>query len=240
MTPMDPGASRLNILFICSGNIMRSVISECLLRARSAELLEQSEALFSAESCGLEAQPDAPPHDDALEALAHLGVPACGTGASRADDEHLRRCDLAVTMTRQQEYVLASRFPEHKRKYFSLIELNGAIGTLLLWRETSLEGRDWVSEAGRLPTAELATGLTLAASALAAAPRELLFPLPGAELSIYELLTRFSPCFHQASGIHDPIGGAAEEKFKCASLIDTEVTRLLYGLLALACIELAD
>lgn len=234
---MDPGASKLNILFICSGNIMRSVISECLLRARSEELLGQSDDILFAESCGLEAQPDAPPHDDALEALAYLGVRSCDTGASRADDEHLRRCDLAVTMTRQQEYVLASRFPEHKRKYFSLIEINGAIGTLLLWRGTSLEARDWVEEASRMTASELGRGLVHAAQALSSSPRELLFPLPGTELSIYELLTRFSPCFHQVSGIHDPIGGAAEEKFKCASLIDTEVTHLLHGLFALACTE---
>jgi protein-tyrosine-phosphatase len=232
---MDSGTSKLNILFICSGNIMRSVISECLLRARSAELLGQSDGLLFAESCGLEAQPDAPPHDDALEALAFLGVQPCGTGAARADDEHLRRCDLAITMTRQQEYVLASRFPEHKQKYFSLVETNGAIGTLLLWRGTSLDARDWVEEAGRMTTSELGRGLVHAASALASAPRELLFPLAGAELSIYELLTRFSPCFHQVSGVHDPIGGAAEEKFKCARLIDSEVTQVLHGLLALAC-----
>lgn len=73
----------LNILFVCAGNIMRSVISECLLKARSEELLGESAVLLAAESCGLEAENDAAPHGDAIMALEYLGVPVLDTTADR-------------------------------------------------------------------------------------------------------------------------------------------------------------
>ncbi len=226
----------LNLLFICSGNIMRSVISECVLRARAGELLGGTAFLFNAESCGLEANPGAPPHEEALRALDYLGVPLCDTGASPTDDERLARCDLAVTMTRQQLYVLTSRFPEPSRKFFSLIELNGAIETLLEMRgqRQSLGERDWASLARDASAEELSEGLGRAAAEITGLQREFVRQLPGVQLNIFELLTRFSPCFHQTSGVHDPLGGPPEETLRCARLLNTEITNLLDGLLALA------
>lgn len=234
---MTEAPDTLNILFVCAGNIMRSVISECLLKARSEELLGESAVLLAAESCGLEAENDAAPHGDAMMALEYLGVPVLNTTASRADEEHMRRCDIAVTMTRQQSYILASRFPEQMRKYFSMMEINGAIETLLEWRGTSLEARDWVEAARSLPPEGLGRGLKLAAEALQNAMRELMRPLAGVPLNIVELLTLFSPCFHQVSAVHDPIGGGPEETYKCARILDEQVTLMLCGLLALAVIE---
>lgn len=214
---------------------MRSVISECVLRERARTFLGESSGVLTTESCGLEAQPDAPPHDDALLALEHLGVPVCDTGASRADEEHMGRCDLAIAMTRQQSYVLANRFPAHMNKYFSLIEINGAIETLLERREVTVESGDSIADARRMSPGELDRGLRLAAASLSSERREFMKPLAGVPLNIFELLTLFSTCFHQVSGIHDPIGGASAEKFKCADLLDGEVTLLLRGLLALTC-----
>lgn len=230
----------VNILFICAGNLMRSVISECLLFARAHDLLGPVEGLFTAESCGLEAVPDMPPHDDAVAALEHLGVPLVETGAVRADEDLLARCDLAVTMTRQQSYILASRFPADRRKYFSLMELNGAVETLLLMRSTGIDERDWTAEARRLEPGDLMGGLELAVAALHSSTRETMRPLAGVPLSIVELLTLFSPCFHQVSGVHDPIGGTREETFKCAAILDREVTLLLRGLIALAVTEVIN
>lgn len=227
-------AAPLNILFVCSGNLMRSVISESLLFARARELLGPADGLFTAESCGLEAVPDMPPHEDAVAALEHLGVPLVETVAVRADEERLSRCDLAITMTRQQSYVLASRFPSQRWKYFSIMEANGAIETLLLVRGTGMLERDWISEARRMDPAELRRGLDLALAAMHGAVREMMRPLAGVPLDIVELLTLFSPCFHQVSGVHDPIGGTREETLRCAEILDREVTMLLRGLVALA------
>ncbi len=227
----------IKILFICSGNIMRSVISECLFAARAGELLGRSDSIFSVGSCGLEAVTDMPPHSDALAALEYLGVPLIETAAARADEERLADCDLAVTMTRQQSYVLASRFPAERRKYFSMMEINGAIETLLEIRGTGLDERDWMAEARLLRPEELRRRLGLAVNVLHHSIRELMRPLAGVPLNIVELLTLFSPCFHQVSGVHDPIGGSREETHRCASILDREVTMLLRGLVALALSE---
>ncbi len=231
---MPDTGDNLNILFICAGNIMRSVISECLLLARASELLGPNACVITSESCGLEAEQDAPPHGDARMALEYLGVPMLDTAAARADEYHMRRCDLAVTMTRQQSYILANRFGEQMRKYFSMMEINGAIETLLELRGVSQGDRDWAAEARGLPREELARKLKGAAGALQSAERVLMRPLAGVPLNIVELLTLFSPCFHQVSGVHDPIGGTAEETYRCARLLDEQVTLLLNGLLALA------
>lgn len=228
----------LNVLFVCSGNIMRSVISEALLAVRSREFLGDAHGLLAAESCGLEADPDSPPHDDALRAMEHLGIPEPGTRSSRIYLEQIENSDLVVTMTRQQTYVLGSRFPERMGTYFSIIELNGSIETLLEWRRTDMDSRDWISAALSLEPADLGRGLELAALRLTEAFRPFLRPLPGVPLNIAELLMHFSPCFHQVSGVHDPIGGAPEETLRCADLLDAEVTRVVRGLLALACAEL--
>jgi protein-tyrosine-phosphatase len=226
----------MKILFVCSGNIMRSVISECVLRERARTLMGESSHILSIGSCGLEAQPDAPPHGDAVQALEHLGVPICDTGACPVDQEHLSGCDLAVTMTRQQSYVMANRFPADMKKYFSLIEINGAIETLLERRGERLYEGNWVEQAREMSPEDLDRRLRNASASLASQRREFLKPLAGVPLNIYELLTLFSPCFHQVSGIHDPIGGATEDKFNCARLLDREVTQLLQGLLAMAVI----
>jgi protein-tyrosine-phosphatase len=237
---MGETAAARNILFVCSGNIMRSVVSECVLRARTREILGETDGLMTAESCGLEAQPEMPPHEQARIALEYLGVSLCDTKASRADEDHMRRCDLAITMTRQQSYILASRFPDQIRKCFSLIELNGVIDTQLELRGTSLASRDWEGEARGLTAGELGRGLELAADILTIVPRELMRPIAGVNLYIAELLLLFSPCYHQVSGVHDPIGGSLEETQKCARLLDSEVTLLLRGLLALAICELSS
>lgn len=229
----------LSILFVCAGNIMRSVISECLLGTRATELLGDRGVLISAQSCGLEAEQDAAPHGDAVAALEYLGIPLVETTASRADGGHLRQCDIAITMTRQQSYILAGRFPDQMRKCFSMLEINGAIETLLEAAAASPpDDPGAVAAAAELPAEDLSRGLRLAALALQNAPRELMRPLPGVPLGIVELLTLFSPCFYQVSAVHDPIGGGIEETYRCARLLDEQVTLLARGLLVLAASEL--
>lgn len=213
---------------------MRSVIAESAFLARAGELLGDRASALEAESCGLEAVENSAPHPDCVQALELLGIPQCGSTASRLSEEIMDRCDLVLTMTRQQSYQMAHRFPEYKRRFFSLIEVNGAIETLLESRGIALEERDREEAAGGLSGVELCKALDGAVSALRETPRELLRPIPGVPLDVLELMMRFSPCFYQVSAIHDPIGGTVEETERCARQIDTEVTRFVRGMLLLA------
>lgn len=213
---------------------MRSVIAESVFLARAGELLGDRAPALEAESGGLAAIENSAPHPDCVQALELLGIPQCGSTASRLSEETMERSDLVVTMTRQQSYQMAHRFPEYTSRFFSLIEVNGAIETLLESCGIALGERDLEGVAGGLSEAELSEALDGAASALKGAPRELMRPLPGVLLDVRELMTLFTPCFYQVSAIHDPIGGTAEETEGCARQIDTEVTRFLHGMLALA------
>lgn len=223
----------MHLLFICAGNIMRSVIAECVVRARAGELLGVLAGTVTSESCGLKAEEDSPPHPEALRALENLGVPACDTNSVLIDRDHMERAALAMTMTRQQCYVLAGRFPEYGRKCFSLVEVNGAIEMLLEARGASVEGQDWASLA-RLDPRDLEAALDRAVESIRSIPREEVRQIPGVPMDVRELMTMFAPCFYQASGIHDPLGGTEEECDQCARLVDREVTLLVKGMLALA------
>jgi protein-tyrosine-phosphatase len=227
----------MRILFVCSGNIMRSVIAESVFLARAGEFLGDRARALEAESGGLHAVENSAPHPDCVQALELLEIPRCDSTASSISEEIIDRSDLVLTMTRQQSYQMAHRYPEYNGRLFSLIEVNGAIETLLESRGIALEEREWEEAADGLSDVELAEALDAAVSDLRETPRELLRPIPCVPMDVRELMTRFSPCFYQVSAIHDPIGGTAEETERCARLIDMEVTRLVRGMLLLALSE---
>lgn len=227
----------MRIMFVCAGNLLRSVISECIFTYRACELLGESSRLFEVESSGLEAEPGSAlfcPHPDSLAALDCIGLPGHEVRPSRTDEEHINRADLAIAMTRQQSYVLASRFPDSSRKCFSILEVNGALWTLLGCGRLPTGQSDLTSHSAGVPEPVLSAGLERAAALLTGTPRELFFPLEGVPLNVRELMTLFAPCFYQVSGVHDPMGGTREELERCARMLDREVTAFLQGLVALA------
>lgn len=224
----------MRILFVCAGNIVRSVIAECVLQARSADIMGGRREVFTCESGGLSAEAGSPPHPRTLGALDSIGVPALEITAAPVDERRMRRADLALTMTHQQCSMLANRFPEFRDECFSLIGVNGAIATILQDNGVRMCEHDAVVAARALPAAELERALDIAAATLRGSPRDQLRPLKGVPLDIRDLLTLFPTCYHQVSGIHDPLGGPQEEILSCARQIEREVTELFYGLLALA------
>jgi protein-tyrosine-phosphatase len=224
----------MRLLFICAGNLMRSVMAECVLRARADEWLGEMSYVMAAESCGLKAEEGSPPHPEALRSLEKLGIPAIDITSALADETLMERADLALTMTRQQCYVLAGTFPDHKDKCYSLVEANGAVEMLLEERGLVLAGGDYPNRAKSVEADELLMGLELAVQAIRGIPREQVRQIPGMTMDVRELMTHFAPCFYQASGIHDPLSGTVDDMDRCAELVDSEVTTLGLGLLALA------
>ncbi len=224
----------MRILFICTGNIVRSVIAECVLLARSVEVLGGTREVFTCESGGLSAEVGSPPHHQALQALDSIDVPALETTATPVNEGHMRRADLALTMTNQQCNILANRFPEFRDKCFLLIGANGAVETILGDSGVRMCEHDAAVAARALPASELERALDIAAATLRGSRRDQFRPLKGVPLDIRDLLTLFPTCYHQVSGIHDPLGGPQEEILSCARQIEREVTELFYGMLALA------
>lgn len=210
----------MKLHFVCTGNLLRSVLCERLAVEKSPVILGEAARELEVSSSGLEADPGHPAHPDCELALEKLGLACVIPAPARTTEEIVSGADLVTAMTRQQCYVLASRFPEHRRKLFSLVETNGAI-------ETLMDGRPSPGQA------ESSGALNRAARALRQARRETMRPLPGVPMDTRQLMTLFGPCFYQVSGIHDPMGGTRDEVERCARLLEREITKLLEGLLAL-------
>jgi len=208
----------LKLHFVCTGNLLRSVLCERIAVEKGPMLLGDAAEGLEVSSSGLEADPSHAAHADCEHSLEVLGLERVIESPTKTEEDIVANADLVIAMTRQQCYVLASRFPEHRRKVFSLVEANGAIETLM---------------DGRTGSGEDKGALDRAAGALRSARRELMHPLPGVPMDIRQLMTLFGPCFYQVSGIHDPMGGTSEEVERCARLLDREMTALLTGLLAL-------
>ncbi len=209
----------MEIHFVCTGNLLRSVLCERLAIQRAPGVIGDAGVGLVASSSGLEADPGQGAHRDCETAMELLGLSGGIPAPTRTSEEVLERADLVVAMTRQQCYVLASRYPAQRRKVFSLIEINGAIETLMDGSQGGSGGADGA--------------LDRATEALQTAGRETMRPLPGVPLDIRQLMTLFGPCFYQVSGVHDPMGGTPAEVERCARILDEEVTNLLAGLLRL-------
>lgn len=219
---------------------MRSYIAECVLFERAAERLGESCHVLEADSCGVEASDGMRPHPLAVWSLGLLGVAPRAVHATRVSGGIMESSDLVISMTRQQCYQLASAFAEQRTKCFSLIEINGAIETLLENSPPSPGTEEAAAGLLSLPPAELESSLRAAVAKLTGAPRDRLRPLPGVRLGVRELMMLFPTCFNQVSNIHDPLGGTEDEVAGCARLIGAEVTALVDGLLELAAVSLRD
>ncbi|MGW4368391.1 arsenate reductase/protein-tyrosine-phosphatase family protein [Nocardia takedensis] len=88
----------MHVLFVCNGNVCRSVIAERLARAVAAEhdLRE-----LTAESAGTRALVGFPPEPLAAKTIAGLGADPEGFKARRLKPEMIDRADLVLTMTEQ-------------------------------------------------------------------------------------------------------------------------------------------
>lgn len=185
-------------------------------------------APFQVESCGLAADPGSGSHPGCALALDRIGVPHRVRPPRIASKGLLDRADLAISMTSRQAHQMATGFPRYHRKCFSLMEINGALWTLLGEPSTGPDS---------LPLLErgaLARGLKRAGMLVCDTPRGDLKPLEGVPLSTRELVKHFAPCFFQVSAVHDPAGGGIDEITGCALLVDRETSRLLEYLLLLA------
>jgi protein arginine phosphatase len=224
----------MRVLFVCTGNIVRSVIAGALLPVRAKEILGR-DGVFQSRSCGLSADHGRQPHDLTVEALKNLQIETDGITSTLLDGQQLAWADLVITMTRQQSYILANRYGDCAGRCFSLIEVNGALETLLNWRGISAEGLERLVDIAReLGVDEIRTRMRCSLESLLEAPRAKLRPIAGVPLGIRDLLTLFPACFHQVSGIHDPLGGTADDVHECAAKIDSEIVMMVRSLAALA------
>lgn len=100
------------VLFVCTGNVCRSVMAERLL----APLAERAGVVVEAKSCGLAAQGWLAVPEPVSRLLAQAGVPPFTHRPRLLTRDDLRWADVALVMTEAQRDQVLDKFPEFGAK----------------------------------------------------------------------------------------------------------------------------
>jgi protein-tyrosine-phosphatase len=111
----------MKALFVCTGNICRSVMAEQLFKKLSRE----RGLGWDARSCGLAADPAMPVPPGVRRALAESGIKSVDHVSRKVSRELLEWCDLALTMTGDHRKTLSRIFPETAGKVATLRDWAG-------------------------------------------------------------------------------------------------------------------
>ncbi len=108
----------VSLLFVCTGNICRSVMAEGFLR----ELVRRDDSALLVSSAGVMAGAgDMPPHD-VIEVMSERGVDVSGHRARPLSSEDIAGADLLITMALHQSRKVFIRAQELGWKVFTLKE----------------------------------------------------------------------------------------------------------------------
>ncbi|MBO1769497.1 hypothetical protein [Agrococcus sp. TF02-05] len=112
------------ILTVCSGNLCRSPQAEQLLRARIPRAFERTDIpALRVSSAGTKAFDDDPMDKFALAEAMRLGIPDSAAHRARRMREPLvEEADLVIGMAREHRAAAASLVPRANRRSFTLIE----------------------------------------------------------------------------------------------------------------------
>ncbi|MFI1918484.1 low molecular weight phosphatase family protein [Nocardia sp. NPDC020380] len=109
----------MHVLFVCSGNVCRSVIAERLTLAVAAEHGLDD---LTAESAGVRALVGFPVEPLAAQTIVGLGGDANNFKARRLKPEMVHRSDLVLTMTDKIRDQVRDQVPEALPRTFTLLE----------------------------------------------------------------------------------------------------------------------
>ncbi|MFD0000001.1 low molecular weight phosphatase family protein [Nocardia sp. NPDC127526] len=109
----------MHVLYVCSGNVCRSVIAERLTLAVAAEHGLQE---LSAESAGVRALVGFPVEPLAAQTITGLGGDPNGFKARRLKADMVHRADLVLTMTEKIRDQVRELVPEALPRTFTLLE----------------------------------------------------------------------------------------------------------------------
>lgn len=113
--------SKMNILFVCTGNTCRSPMAEHLLKKKLAE--EGLDHLVQIRSGGISAVLGAKASQHAIEVLRRRNHPQLEMHRSTpVRKEMVEQADLILTMTITHKQILSAQYPKSSGKLFTLLE----------------------------------------------------------------------------------------------------------------------
>ncbi len=124
MMERAPPRALMKLLFVCTGNVCRSLMAERL----ALDLARRRGLPLEARSCGVAAEGWYRVPAEAWAALKEAGVAESPHRARLAERALLAWADSVLVMTARQREVLRDQFPEHRAKIALLREAAGLSG----------------------------------------------------------------------------------------------------------------
>jgi len=115
--PSPPPGSITSVLFVCHGNVMRSVGAEAFLKSWVAQ---SGEPAVRAASAGTDARDGLEAESRVREELVRLGIPPLEHRSRLVTEDIINESDVIVVMDDQNLATLRARFPQARGKTFLL------------------------------------------------------------------------------------------------------------------------
>ena len=113
----------MNILFVCTGNTCRSPMAAYIMDKIAVE----NDLDILIESAGIFAEGGQPASENAVKAMAEMGIDITEHRTQPVTEELIKKSDIILTMTQGQKKLLE---PLAKDKVYTLLEYSGGEGDI--------------------------------------------------------------------------------------------------------------